>query len=726
MKRFLVLVILGGISFASTINKIEFTGLLHISATKAKSVIDIQEQDSFSKIKVNRAIKSLYSKGYFDSIESKFDGSTLTFITVSKPNIANIEILGFDELKVEETLKLLGLKKGMLYDKYKVEKSKKTLTSFLEFRGYLGSSVVVQTEYINKNAVNLKFVSNKGKVVRIKEFDLVGDNANYKEASDELKNKKQQFLGWLWGRDDGKLSLAELGTDYGKLKDYYLSNGYIDVDLTKPFLSADLSMNEASIYYEVTKGEQYTIGQVSVSDKSLYKEELNTKSGDLFDVYKLRADIKDIQNELYTQGFAKAKVRPKFEKSIANKTINIYFDLSLGNKVYVRNVDIQGNSRTLDRIIRRELYLIPGEVYTELNYADTISSLGRLGYFDSIVIDKNFVEDDQVDIVVNVSEGPTGSLIGSIGYGSDGLLLNANVNDRNIFGSGIEAGISVDRSATTTKGELYFQNPRFNDSKYSLGASIFKKEYDFTSYDEDKTGFSVKVGRKLTRRLTASLSYGLEDIELTNIDVNSTGLYREGSNIKSFVTPFIGYNSTDDFFLPRSGFKANTSLQYAGIGGDMEFIKSYSKVSAFYGFEDLIGYDLIVRYRANVQLAQDEGYLPINEKLYLGGLSTLRGFDTNSLSPENSNGDQIGGKRLFASSIEVSIPLIKDAKMRLFGFYDYGMIGESSFDEIKRSSFGWGIGWVTALGPLQFIFSTPEDEVGDDTQRFSFSIGSRF
>jgi len=264
-----------------------------------------------------------------------------------------------------------------------------------------------------------------------------------------------------------------------------------------------------------------------------------------------------------------------------------------------------------------------------------------------------------------------------------------------------------------------------------LGGNIFKKDFDYYDYDEKSLGGSLKLGRKIGRNLQASLTYLYEDVELTNVSesLQNSIYYREGRTVKSSFLPSITYDNTDDYYLPRSGINITAGLEYAGIGGDAEFLRKSFSFKYYHGIDDLIDYDLIFRLKGRISTVNDHGYLPLNEKLYLGGMGTVRGFRQGTLSPKNEEGRLVGAKKMAAASVEVSLPLIESVQMRILTFYDYGMTGDDKFNEINRQSVGAGIEWAKSpLGvPLQLFYSYALDDKEDDrTSKIEFNLGRRF
>ena len=246
------------------------------------------------------------------------------------------------------------------------------------------------------------------------------------------------------------------------------------------------------------------------------------------------------------------------------------------------------------------------------------------------------VDETHIDLVVEVKEAATGAISGGIGYSSsDGMLLNdASLSDSNIFGSGIKSSISIDKSDETLSGRINITNPRIADSEYSLGGSLYSNDYEWDEYSEQNYGFDITLGRQFWRYFNASLTYNLEQSDIYHLSPTliRTG-YDLGETIKSSITPAISFNNTDDYYLPRSGIIASSSLEFAGIGGDQQFLYSKSNFNFYQGLEDFIGYDLIYRYKASFYKVWDQGYLPINQRVYLGGIRSLRGFENRTVSP---------------------------------------------------------------------------------------------
>lgn len=756
MKKSVFLLLLGAVlANAQQITSINFKGLVHLSPETAKEIMGLKVGDELSGDSTDRAIAKLFRQGYFDDIYIENEGGDVTVTVKEKPSIARIDIKGVvtnDKTAIDG---LINIKQGNMYDELAIERAKERIRQYYESKGYFDTVIDVTKEPVAGNESSL-FVTmniNRGENIIIENVNLVGAKLfDYDDVEPVVANKEREFMGWMWGRNDGKVKLFELPNDPARIQDKYYQKGYLDATVSNPYLNAYMDNYTADLTYYVTEGEQYRVSSVDIEapeflelDKEKILKGFRLESGDVMNSARLRQDMKKLDDMVADKGYAFVRINPKTEKNVEDKTVSIVYEVVPDEKVYIRNVQISGNDRTVDRVVRRELYLTEGNLYSRTDLQDSKDALKRTSYFDEVEIEEQRVGANQVDLLVKVKEASTGSISGGIGYGSsDGLLLNASVSDTNVFGSGLKGVISVDRSDNELSGQIGLTNPRLFDSEYSLGGTLYANDYSWNNYDEKSYGLNVVVGRKLTRNLSASLGYIIEQSRISGLsDVLKTVGYKDGKSLKSSLIPSITYNSTDDYYLPRTGIIASTSLEFAGVGGDEKFLKSRTNFNWYQGIREWVDYDLIFRFKSSFGKIWDRGWVPINERLYLGGIRNLRGFESRTVSPKVkvSSGSwyETGGDTSFNSSAELSFPLIERVKMRGLLFVDYGVIrgrianvtapGIVDYIDgrISRYSAGAGIEWVTPMGPLQLIFAKPlKKQDGDDTSTFEFTIGQRF
>ena len=740
---------------AIEIQSVTFNGLLHLSDESATEISGLKIGGQFNDEIASKAIINLYKQGYFENIYIEENNGNIVVNLVEKPVIAKIDINGVvtnDQKSIEQ---IIDIKKGQMYDEFVLNNTKIRIRQFYEARGYFDTVVTTDIAPINenKNSLHITLTVNRGENITIENVNLIGADAlDYSDIEPVVANKSREFMGWMWGLNDGKAKIYELPGDSGKIQDEYLRRGYLDASVSAPSLNAHFDNYKADLSYYINEGEIYKTGSISINapdflelDTDEIIDDFKLQKGDTLNSSWMNLDAQKLENLVANKGFAYAKVYPRTNKN-SDYTADIIYEVIPEEKVYIRNVIISGNDRTSDRVIRRDLYLTEGNLYSKIDLVDSKNALKRSGYFEDVQIVEKRISKDQIDLEVVVKETATGSIVGGIGYGSsDGLLLNAGVSDSNIFGSGYKGSIMIDKSDDTLSGNINLTNPRVNDSAYSLGGGLFANDYSWDEYDEQNYGANIIGGRQIGRYINAYLAYQIERSQIEGLDefYRDAG-YQNGINIKSAITPSISFNNTDDYYVPRSGIIASTSLEYAGVGGDMEFIKNRTTFNIYQGLQDYIDMDLIFRYKSGFGYIfnDDSSKLPINEKLFLGGISSLRGYDSRSVTPKKkicnpkaNNGGTIygceiietGGKISFNNSFELSFPIINRLKMRGVIFYDYGMIGHSDINEIKRSSAGVGIEWITPIGPLQLFYAQAlDDKPGDDTSSFEFTIGRRF
>ncbi|EAJ6142580.1 outer membrane protein assembly factor BamA [Campylobacter lari] len=738
MKKWFVFFALSSSLCAATIKDIKFEGLSQLSKESAIAISKLKIGQKIDPASIDMAIKNLFDRNYFKDIVVEEKNGVLTFKVIEKPSIGKIDIQGIASNDRKQIESLVGLKPGILYDENSAKDAAEKIKLFYQAKGFYDTVVEIKDEKLsNSSSLKLTFVVNRGENIIIEKVHLSGaKNLSYSDIEPAVANKQREALGWMWGFNDGKLKIFDLANDSSRISDVYLKEGYLDVSVSPAFLNTYTDTYQADLTYFINEGEVYKVKGIKIFNPIFSDEEnealandLKLSVGKIVNIEKLREDIKTIETKTADLGYAFVQVIPDIQKDKENHEAMIIFKVIPNEKVYIRDVIISGNTKTVDRVVRRELYLTEGNLYNRTDLMDSRNALRRTAYFENVDIKEQRVDDTHIDLIVEVKEASTGAISGGIGYGtSDGILLSASLSDANILGSGMKGSVSIDKGDDTLSGRVSLRNPRINDSDYSLGGSLYSDRLEWDSYDERNYGFDISVGKTLGRYTSVDLTYNLEQSDIYHLSDRLIAQgYKLGKTYKSSITPSIVFNNTDDYYLPRSGFIASTSLEYAGLGGDQEFISSTTKFNYYQGLEEFIGWDLIYRYKASFYKVWDQGYLPINEKLYLGGIGTIRGFDRRSVSPKNAWGDETGGTVAFANSVELSFPIFDRIKLRGSVFFDYGAIGESSLSQIQRWSTGVGFEWLTPLGALNLVFAKPfNTNSKDDLSKFEFMLGARF
>ncbi len=675
--------------------------------------------------------------------------SLVTATVLLAREIDSINIKGFSSSS--DLKSVIGMKVGDQYSVAKLAYAKKAILASLEASGYHHNTV--QPKIVKKGKkVAVVFNVNRGDKITITKVKFIGNkNVSKSDLETKVVNKESEFMGWFPGRSNGTANVPQLKYDGLRVQDEYLKRGYLDVKVADPLMKVDSSNYTASITYNIKEGKPYKLSKVAVvsgkvigADMAEVKSKIELHSGETFDVSKLRNDLKMMKEAVGNLGYAYAKIIPGIQKNPKNKTVAVTYKIIPGPRVTIGDVTIAGNTKTKDHVVRRYVYQTPGTLYNYTDYKDSQKALSRTGFFEKAVITPKKAKGNKIDLAVNVKEAKTGAFTLGGGYGSaDGFMVNGSVSEKNIFGTGIQVSASVDYSQVKNSYSLSFTDPMIFDTDYSLSAGVFSTNSDYTDSDDydtlgydklDEIGGYVSIGKKLTRELSATIGYRYGTVEYEGAATGPGTDYED--YIKSSIIASATYDSTDNYYNPREGFYAKLNLEYAGIGSATstkklaEFTKVNFKFAAYYGLQDQIDYDLILRYKLRVGYVDNRGYMPSAEKLYLGGGTRgVRGYSAGSIAPYTDATHTVlaGGLKSMVNSLEASIPLSEAAKMRLTFFADYGMIGVNSFDEVTRQSVGAQVEWSSPFGPINLIFAQAlGDEAYDKTASFEFNMGGKF
>ncbi len=748
---------LGAFLLAQKVTQIKFEGLAHLSNSTAKEIAGIQIGDEITAENVNESIKNFFSQGYFQDVWVDQKGGRLIYHFKEKLAIANVDIKGYGSGDDgEKLLAGIGVKKGDLYDERRIKKATRTLISKLESQGYYDTVVDVSKESIGESSIAIVFDVNKGEKIIIKKMNFVGSKELDKsDLQPELANKEEDILAWMPWRNNGEAAVDQLEYDAHRVKNTYMTHGYLDAKVSKPLMRVDFGSYNAEVDYQIIEGAQYRVGTINITHKieglktDDLKDALLLKEGKIFNIKRMRKDIKKLEEEVGNFGFAYVRVAPQMNKNAESKVINLNYIVQPGEPVTIKDVIISGNNTTKDRVIRRYIYLAPGDKFNAKDLKDSKGALGRTGFFEKVDIQSERISADEINLLVKVKETSTGTISAGGGYGSfEGLMVNASISDRNLFGSGLNTTLGFEISRVATNYNLAFANPRVWDSMYSMSVNFYKRDYQFIDYTQDQLGASVSVGREFYRYFNASVGLGYVDNQST-INDDATNIIQDflynDQYQKASAFFSLNFDNTDDFFMPREGMKALVNFEYAQMDGDDvnltifpggygNFMKTSARLGFYYGMEDIIDYDLILRAKGRfTHISTTDGEkIPTAERLFMGGVGSVRGFNPFSLSPKLADGSLVGGTTRMSASLEASIPLSSAAKMRLAAFYDYGSISIDSdptidIDSITRSSAGVVLEWQSAFGPINLIFAYPLDEqAGDNTAVFEFAMGTQF
>lgn len=721
------------------VKNVIFENLNYISPLIAQEISNIKIGEPLDLAQVNKSVADFYKQGYFKDVWITEDNGVIIYHFIEKPTISSIIVDGYGSGKEAAAMdEDLGLKKGEVYDEVKIERMKKRLGLILEAQGFYDSIIEVETEEAGKNAIALKVKVNRGQEILLREVNYHGrKNISVSKIESVSANKERDlFIPWMWGFNDGILRSSELENDAARIRDLYMQKGYLDAQVSVPFLRADFTTYDATLDFYIEEGRQYIVSDIEIiqedeviSDKKLY-DEIRLKKGEIFNISKMRSDIEKIETAIGDLGYAFVRVNPDLDKDPQKGLVRVVYHIQPNKPVKIRDVVISGNNKSLDRVVRRNILLAPGDQYKMSQVKRSKEALMRTGNYDSVEVDQVRVDEESIDLLVDVKEGRTGEFSFGFGYGSyDGLMGSISLRERNLFGTGLTGGIYLDKSERNTSYRVSLLNPAIFDSDYNLGGELFRTEYDNYDYTQISQGGAFSVGRSFfDNLLDITLGYSYSRNRMTDFSNPYYELYYSDSNYtKGSIIPGFSFDNTDSYFFPNNGVRVTGSVEYAGVGGDAEFTKYYLSANLYKSIKDVTDIDLIFRYRAKGGFITERGYTPLDERFYLGGINSVRGYQSSSITPRDIYGVRLGGNKMFYNTVEMSYNPFETAQMRFTLFYDYGMIGRDKIDEEWRQSVGLGIEWVSPIGPITFVFPYPiNPKDNDDTSRFEFMMGQRW
>lgn len=697
--------------------------------------------DIFDPKVINEDLKNLYSLGYFQDIKFSLqdvpDGKKLIIQVKEKPLIQAISVEGAKEIDSDDILETISSKKGSILNLKIVSEDLDKIKELYRKKGYYNAKVSYKLEESpDKKTARLIFVINEGKKLYIKKITIEGaKQLDPDDIKDELALQERGIFSWLTGT--GILKEEYLERDAAFIEAYYGNRGFIEAKVGKP----EVKIKDDGIYitFKVIEGERYQVGKVDiVSDDLFPKETLYNlikmdelaKDKKYFERSVLREDTQKLADFYTNYGYAFAECDVDLKTHPKEKLVDVTYTLKKGEKVYIRRLLIEGNTYTRDNVIRREMRLVDGDLFSGQKLKRSNIRLNKLDYFESVDIQTVPTNtSSEMDLVVKVKEKPTGMISAGAGYSSlDKVFFTARIQKRNLFGKGYTIGLSGTFSGRSTSYTAYFWNPRYNDSKLGVGFSAYRSSEEFFDFDKTSTGGKINFAYPLGEYTTLSWSYRLEQYTISNVDDDADEDIKdmEGDNWASSLFTSISRDTTDRLLNPTKGTKNTLSLEYSGglIGGDDNFIKTLYDFSYYrpLWWEHVFHW----HFRLGYLTKNGAEEVPTFERFYLGGIDSVRGYPGRKIAPKYDNGDYKGGNKEFFTNIEYLFPLYKEMGILGLVFFDAGNTWDEddNMDTDLYKSVGVGIRWYSPLGPLRLEFGYALDELdGERPKKLEFSVG---
>jgi outer membrane protein insertion porin family len=731
------------------VKDIRVEGIQRTEAGTIFSYLPIKVGDTLTEEKAAEAIKSLYATGFFKDVRLEADGDVLVVAVVERPAIAEITFVGqkeFDKDKLRDALKQIGLAQGRIFDRSLLEKAEQELKTQYLSHGRYAVEITTTVTPLERNRVALNFSIAEGEVAKIRQINVVGNKAfSEGDLLDLFVLTTPGLLTWYSKND--QYSKQKLEGDLETLRSFYLNQGYLEftIDSTQVAIAPD--KKDIYITVNVTEGEKYTVSDIRLAGELLVPEaELNKliklKKGQLFSREKLTESTKLIVDRLGNEGYAFANVNPVPEIDREKKQVAFTLYVDPGRRVYVRRINISGNTTTRDEVIRREMRQLESGWYSAEKLKRSKQRVDKLGYFSEVSVDTVNVPGapDEVDVEVKVVERPTGNLLFGIGYSTaEKVILSASISQSNLFGSGNALSLQVNSGSVNKVLALSFTNPYFTDDGVSLGVDAYQRNIDaqnlnsVTPYKTSTLGTGVRLGVPVTEYDT--ISYGLA-VERTNIETfaNSPEQYIEFVDIFGTTnTALIGTvgwarDGRDSAIYTTSGVLQRLNFELAVPPAEMRYYRATYRLEWFLP----VGRENVLQLSGGVGYANGYDGLPVPfyKNFYLGGIGSVRGYDTASIGPKDANGNALGGTTQTFGSVEFYFPfpgLQKDRSVRLSVFFDTGQVS-NDFDFASRAmSAGLALSWFSPVGPIKISYARAiAPPPGSKLQPFQFSLGTTF
>jgi len=740
-----------------TIDTVVVTGNRRIEASAIMTVIKLKSGDLFFEEKVDEDIKSIFAIGSFTDVKAETTavekGIKLTYIVTEKPVVREILFDGNKTLSSDKLKEALDIKPNSIFSQKELLKSIAKIKKLYADEGY--SLAEIEPDKVNISPYELKLTLKikEGDKILIRTIKFEGNKAFDDSILKGLMETKQDWwLAWLTGA--GLYKDDVLKNDMLLIAEHYMNNGYINFKVAEPKVELTPDKKALTVLVLMTEGDKFTTGQIDFKGELLESKEelarkLKMKTGDVFSRGALRQEIFSLTDVYADKGYAFANVNPLTSMNNEKKIIDIVFDFEKGEKVYIERINIAGNTKTRDKVIRRQMRISEGELYSGTGLKKSKQNLMNLGFFEEATIaTAKGKSDNKLNLDVNVKEKSTGTFSIGGGYSSlDGFVGQGSVQQANLLGLGFKSNASVSIGGKSKTYNIGVTDPYFLDTKWSLGGDIYRSEREYDDFKQRVTGGDIKSGYALSDTLSVFLLYKYaqtdilsESLALKESKILYPSIVTANNTSTSSITASISRNTTDYKIDPSSGMTNSLSLEFAGLGGTNRFTRYIAQTAQFLP----VGFGTVFMVRGTFGQIFDMGKdIPIDENFYLGGINTVRGFNSRTISPfvttptfdavrfnpDGSNRVYVGGDTEAILNAEFTFPLIKEAGVKGVVFFDAGnaAVGISDTFSDILCSYGFGIRWFSPMGPLRLEYGIPLNPRSfDKSGKIEFSIGSFF
>jgi outer membrane protein insertion porin family len=667
--------------------------------------------------------------------------TVLTFIVEERPLVRNIRFEGNDELTTEKLREVITIRVPDIYDPFEVAKSVEMVKAEYVKEGYYAAEITSDSHINENNESLVTFRIKEGDIVRIKDIRFEGNTVfDVGDLKGAMETQEKWMFSWITGR--GNYNEPMLMQDLDRIADMYFNEGYVRVKVREPVISLVNDGKYMLLLINIDEGPQFTIGSVDAQGDLIQEKEelldlLNISPGEAFSRAKLRRGVGVVTDVYADQGYAYANVSPLTRADDEARTIALMLDIEQGPQVSVERINITGNTKTRDKVVRREMKLVEGDLFNATNLKRSKARINNLGFFEAVDISTSAGSDESLmNVDVNVKERSTGTFSIGAGYSSvDGVVGQGSVTQENFLGRAWKLNLAASLGSSSTTYQLGLTDPYFLDTRWTVGGEVYQTEREWSDFSRRSRGFAIKGGHPIGEYSRLLATYRLENKEIYDVSVfaSSTIKDQEGTATSSSITTTYSYNTVNNRQNPSSGTDLSVAWEFAGLGGSEKYSKYVIDARHFWPWK----WGTVFSVHGNLgyvhSLNSDD--VPIDENFFLGGIYSIRGFESREVGPRDEFGDYVGGDTSAYFNFEYIFPLFEELQIKGVTFFDVGNTwSDEDFwgedDEAFASwrySAGGGIRWLSPMGPMRFEYGRNLDARDyEDNGKFDFMIGRFF
>jgi len=728
------------------VKEINIRGNRKVEADAIRQRIQTRVGDPFSPEKIRGDVEALFKMGFFDDViveaEDLEGGLRLIYVVTEKPSIRSIQIVGAKEIEEKDVRERIDVAPGTVFEPQALGRNADKIRAYYESEGFYTAQVTGRSEKVSDREVDVVFDIEEGAKFYVRDITFEGNKGlSAGTISGVMATKERFFIGLI---RPGVLKRPELDQDVERIKALYLDRGYLQVKVAEPEIRIDKAANRLDVVIRVEEGPRFRTGTVDLKGNTIFTPEelfaeLKLPKEEFFGRDVLRKDLLALSGKYSELGYVFADVVPVTRVRADETVVDVTFDITEGTKAYVERIEIRGNTKTRDKVIRRQVELAEGDVYNGKLLQEAREALGKVGYFESVDIKSTQGSaPEQLVLGIDVKEKPTGRV--GIGGGfstSGGAMASVFLTEDNLFGLGKRFRLAATIGTVTNQLSFRYEDPFFLDSEYSFSLALFDTQSEFDDYDQERLGGEIVFGRRFLKYNFVSLGYLYEQITISDVSPTAAIQIQEqvGTSDTSSLNLGLVRDTRNNPGNPTKGYRVGLNGEWAGglLGGDNDFYRII--LDARYYFPIWEDKEIIGSLLGRVGFAEpygDSDVVPLNERFFLGGANNFRGAEFRKLSPRDPvTQEEIGGNQFYLFTGEVGFPIFKDF-VDLRGSVWVDVAKNVSKDEVALNfdmeyAFGIGLSVVTPFGPVRIDLGyNPNPQPGNDNFVINFNVGRTF